>query len=159
DRLWRSRWRFDGDSARCVPDARAHPGPGHADQASRFDLSDRLEPDARPCHRRHNLSRLQPLARAGVAHPPEILLPVIIALVFVAAFEGEHDWGDLYSLLFFGVVGWIMKRLGWPRPPMVLGLVAGAIFEGDDLVDRMATRRQARAAHRVRHGAHRRRAQ
>jgi len=60
---------------------------------------------------------------------PEILLPVIIALVFVAAFEGEHDWGDLYSLLFFGVIGWIMKRLGWPRPPMVLGLVVGAIFE------------------------------
>ena len=60
---------------------------------------------------------------------PEILLPVIIALVFVAAFEGEHDWGDLYSLLFFGIVGWIMKRLGWPRPPMVLGLVVGAIFE------------------------------
>jgi TctA family transporter len=51
---------------------------------------------------------------------PEILLPVIIALAFVAAFEGEHDWGDLYSLLFFGVVGWIMKRLGWPRPPMAL---------------------------------------
>jgi len=60
---------------------------------------------------------------------PEILLPVIIALVFVAAFEGEHDWGDLYALLFFGVVGWIMKRLGWPRPPMVLGIVVGAIFE------------------------------
>jgi putative tricarboxylic transport membrane protein len=60
---------------------------------------------------------------------PEILLPIIIALVFVAAFEGEHDWGDLFSLFFFGIVGWIMKRLGWPRPPMVLGLVVGAIFE------------------------------
>ena len=60
---------------------------------------------------------------------PEILLPIIIALVFVAAFEGSHDWGDLFSLLFFGVIGWIMKRLGWPRPPMVLGLVVGAIFE------------------------------
>jgi TctA family transporter len=60
---------------------------------------------------------------------PEILLPVIIALVFVAAFEGEHDWGDLLSLLFFGVIGWFMKRLGWPRPPMVLGIVVGGIFE------------------------------
>jgi len=60
---------------------------------------------------------------------PEVLLPIIIALVFVAAFDGEHDWGDLYSLLFFGVIGWIMKRLGWPRPPMVLGIVVGAIFE------------------------------
>ncbi|HEX4041995.1 MAG TPA: tripartite tricarboxylate transporter permease [Xanthobacteraceae bacterium] len=61
--------------------------------------------------------------------PPEILLPIIVALVFVAAFEGEHDWGDLYSLVVFGILGWIMKRLGWPRPPMVLGLVVGAIFE------------------------------
>jgi putative tricarboxylic transport membrane protein len=60
---------------------------------------------------------------------PEILLPIIIALVFVAAFEGEHDWGDLYALVFFGIVGWIMKRLGWPRPPMVLGIVVGGIFE------------------------------
>jgi putative tricarboxylic transport membrane protein len=60
---------------------------------------------------------------------PEILLPVIVALVFVAAFEGEHDWGDLCSLVFFGIVGWIMKRLGWPRPPVVLGIVVGGIFE------------------------------
>ena len=60
---------------------------------------------------------------------PEILLPVVIALVFVAAYEGSHDWGDLYVLFGFGVVGWIMKRLGWPRPPMVLGIVVGGIFE------------------------------
>ena len=61
--------------------------------------------------------------------PPQILLPIIVALVFIASFEGQHDWGDLYSLFFFGVVGWIMKRLGWPRPPLVLGLVIGGIFE------------------------------
>ena len=60
---------------------------------------------------------------------PEILLPIVLALVFVAAYEGSHDWGDLYVLIGFGIVGWIMKRLGWPRPPMVLGLVVGGIFE------------------------------
>jgi len=60
---------------------------------------------------------------------PEILLPIVLALVFVAGFEGSHDWGDLYVLIGFGIVGWIMKRLGWPRPPMVLGLVIGGIFE------------------------------
>jgi TctA family transporter len=60
---------------------------------------------------------------------PEILLPMIISLVFVAAYQGSHDWGDLYSLMFFGVVGWIMKRLGWPRPPLVLGLIIGGLFE------------------------------
>jgi hypothetical protein len=60
---------------------------------------------------------------------PEILLPIVLSLVFVAAFEGTHDWGDLFTLMTFGVVGWLMKRLGWPRPPMVLGLVIGGIFE------------------------------
>ena len=60
---------------------------------------------------------------------PEILLPIIVALVFVAAFEGSHDWGDLWSLFVFGIMGWIMKRLGWPRPPLILGLVIGGIFE------------------------------
>ncbi len=61
--------------------------------------------------------------------PAETLLPVVMSLVFIAAFQGSHAWGDLYSILFFGVVGWIMKRFHWPRPPMILGLVVGGIFE------------------------------
>jgi len=68
------------------------------------------------------------LARISTVRP-EILLPIVLSLVFVAAFEGTHDWGDLFTLMVFGVVGWLMKRLGWPRPPMVLGLVIGGIFE------------------------------
>jgi TctA family transporter len=68
------------------------------------------------------------LARISTVRP-EILLPIVLSLVFVAAFEGTHDWGDLFTLMIFGVVGWIMKRLGWPRPPMVLGIVIGGIFE------------------------------
>ena len=60
---------------------------------------------------------------------PQILLPVVLSLVFVAAFQGSHDWGDLFTLVGFGMVGWLMKSFGWPRPPMVLGLVIGGIFE------------------------------
>jgi putative tricarboxylic transport membrane protein len=59
----------------------------------------------------------------------EVLLPIVMSLVFIAAFQGSHGWGDLYSILFFGLLGWIMKRLNWPRPPMILGLVVGGIFE------------------------------
>ncbi len=105
------------------------PGPDMLTKHLDLTYIDHLEPDARACHGRHHLPRLQPLARAASRIRPEILLPVIVALVFVAAFEGEHDWGDLYLLLGFGIVGWIMKRLGWPRPPMVLGFVVGGIFE------------------------------
>ena len=59
----------------------------------------------------------------------QVMLPVILPIIFVAAFEGSRDYGDFFSLLFFGACGWIMKRLGWPRPPLVLGLVIGKIFE------------------------------
>src|SRR6202162_4400235 len=60
---------------------------------------------------------------------PEILLPIVLSLVFVAAFQGTHDWGDLFTLFAFGIVGWFMKSLGWARSTMVLGLVIGGIFE------------------------------
>ncbi len=58
-----------------------------------------------------------------------ILAPVIIAITFVGAFQGSKEWGDLFVLLGLGIVGWVMKRLRWPRPPLILGFVLGDIFE------------------------------
>lgn len=58
-----------------------------------------------------------------------LLLPPVLAIVFVGAFEGAHAWGDLATLLIFGALGFLMKQLEWPRPPLVVGLVLGAIFE------------------------------
>jgi TctA family transporter len=58
-----------------------------------------------------------------------ILLPLVLAVIFMGAFQGSRQWGDLYVLLGFGVFGWIMKRLDWPRPPLILGLVLGAVVE------------------------------
>ena len=58
-----------------------------------------------------------------------ILAPVIIAITFVGAFQGSKDWGDILVLLGLGLLGWIMKRLRWPRPPLILGFVLGDIFE------------------------------
>src|SRR5215475_14478112 len=50
----------------------------------------------------------------------EVLLPLVMPIVFVATFQATRSWGDLYFLLAFGIIGWVMKQLGWPRPPMVL---------------------------------------
>jgi TctA family transporter len=58
-----------------------------------------------------------------------ILAPVIIAITYVGAFQGSKEWGDLFVLLGLGVLGWVMKRLRWPRPPLILGFVLGDIFE------------------------------
>src|SRR6266436_3458151 len=53
-----------------------------------------------------------------------LILPGVLCLVYIGAFEGSRSWGDLFSLLFFGVLGWTMKQLRWPRPPLILDHVA-----------------------------------
>ena len=58
-----------------------------------------------------------------------IILPTILAILFVGAFQGRRDWGDLLILVAFGLLGWVMKRKGWPRPPVILGVVLGGIIE------------------------------
>ncbi|MCH8916784.1 MAG: tripartite tricarboxylate transporter permease [Proteobacteria bacterium] len=58
-----------------------------------------------------------------------IIMPLILAVVFIGAFQGSRQWGDIYTLLVFGTVGWTMKRLQWPRPPVILGFVLGDIVE------------------------------
>ena len=58
-----------------------------------------------------------------------LILPSVLAIIYIGAFEGSRNWGDLYSLLGFGVLGWTMKQLKWPRPPFILGFVLGDILE------------------------------
>lgn len=58
-----------------------------------------------------------------------LILPVVLSLVYIGAFEGHRSWGDMFSLLFFGVFAWAMKHFKWPRPPLVLGFILGGILE------------------------------
>lgn len=58
-----------------------------------------------------------------------LILPSVLCLVYIGAFEGKREWGDLYSLLFFGVLGWGFKHFKWPRPPLILGFILGGILE------------------------------
>ena len=68
------------------------------------------------------------IARVATVRQP-IIVPLILAIVLVGAYQGSRQWGDLYTLVAFGVLGWIMKRLKWPRPPLILGFVLGALVE------------------------------
>src|SRR5262249_4952727 len=58
-----------------------------------------------------------------------LILPCVLGIIYIGAFEGSRSWGDLFSLLAFGVLGWTMKQLRWPRPPLILGLVLGDTVE------------------------------
>jgi putative tricarboxylic transport membrane protein len=58
-----------------------------------------------------------------------ILIPMILVLVFMGAWMATQDFGDWVVLLIFGLVGYLMKRWAWPRPPIALGLVLGPFVE------------------------------
>lgn len=61
--------------------------------------------------------------------PVHYLFPVLIVIIFVAAYQTTADWGDLAALLIFSLLGIAMKRLGWPRPPVIVGIVLQRLAE------------------------------
>jgi TctA family transporter len=58
-----------------------------------------------------------------------LFLPAVLCLIYIGAFQSKREWGDLYALMFFGVLGWGLKHFKWPRPPLVLGFILGGILE------------------------------
>lgn len=58
-----------------------------------------------------------------------LLVPLILTLVYVGAFAEKNVFEDLGVVLLFGALGLAMARLGWPRPPLLLGLVLGPLAE------------------------------
>jgi putative tricarboxylic transport membrane protein len=61
--------------------------------------------------------------------PAHLVLPGITFFVLIGAWTASSDIGDWVTLIVFGILGVIMKRAGWPRAPLVLGLILGRIME------------------------------
>jgi putative tricarboxylic transport membrane protein len=58
-----------------------------------------------------------------------ILVPIVLSVVFIGVYQASRVWGDFAAMFIFGLLGWLMKRFGWPRPPLVLGFVLGGLIE------------------------------
>jgi putative tricarboxylic transport membrane protein len=58
-----------------------------------------------------------------------IIIPLILILIYLGAFAEKNAFEDMVVVLFFGGLGWIMEKLEWPRPPVLLGLVLGPLAE------------------------------
>jgi putative tricarboxylic transport membrane protein len=59
----------------------------------------------------------------------DYLFVVITAVVFIGAFIGKLSLLNLLVAILFGVLGYIMKRFGYSRESLILGLVLGELFE------------------------------
>ena len=58
-----------------------------------------------------------------------LLVPLVFGIMIIGAYQGAKDYADLIVLLSFGILGWVMKRLNWPRPPLILAFVLGGLVE------------------------------
>jgi putative tricarboxylic transport membrane protein len=61
--------------------------------------------------------------------PKWILMPLIAILSIVGVYVINGSESDLLLMLIFGIVGFIMRKTGFPIAPLVLGLVLGGLIE------------------------------
>jgi TctA family transporter len=58
-----------------------------------------------------------------------IMVPIIFLFVLMGAFSVTRDAADLLMVVAFGIFGYAMRRFGYPRPALILGLVLGNLME------------------------------
>lgn len=61
--------------------------------------------------------------------PFTILAPIIFVLCVVGGYAPTQDMHDVWLMLIFGVVGYLMRKLDYPMAPMVLAIVLGPLAE------------------------------
>lgn len=66
-----------------------------------------------------------------VNRPKPYLMGCILALVVSGIYSVQHSLFDLYVVLISGLIGYVMRLLGFPFLPMVLGLVLGYLIEAN----------------------------
>ena len=57
------------------------------------------------------------------------MVPIMFIFILLGAFSVNRDPLDLVVVIAFGVLGYFMRRFGYPRPAMILGLVLGDLME------------------------------
>ncbi len=61
--------------------------------------------------------------------PKPILLPLIVIICLIGVFSVNSSIVDLYVLALFGILGFILRGLGYEPAPLVLALVIGPMME------------------------------
>lgn len=61
--------------------------------------------------------------------PGHLIVPGVVGFVLMGAWLSTTAPGDWIAVIVMGLVGFVMKRGGWPRPPLVLAIILGGIME------------------------------
>lgn len=67
---------------------------------------------------------------ARMLHVPNwLLVPAIAAVSFVGVYAVHATTFDLILMVVLGIIGWILRKLGMPMVPLILGFVLGDMME------------------------------
>jgi len=61
--------------------------------------------------------------------PYKYLGPIILGVCIVGAYSPRNTIFDVWVALGAGILGFIMKKEGWPQAPLILGLILGPMLE------------------------------
>ncbi|MGI9259205.1 MAG: tripartite tricarboxylate transporter permease [Gammaproteobacteria bacterium] len=63
--------------------------------------------------------------------PGHLIVPGVMTVLLMGAWIATNSIGDWWVALAMGTIGYLMKQGGWPRPPLILALVLGALMENN----------------------------
>lgn len=61
--------------------------------------------------------------------PARYLYPVVLIFCVLGSYAINNSFFDVYLMLIFGVVGFIMVKTGTPTAPFLIGFILGPLFE------------------------------
>jgi len=61
--------------------------------------------------------------------PQHLIVPIVFVLCAVGSFAIAGRLFDVYVMLAFGLIGFVLRHFGYPMAPLVLGIVLGDLLE------------------------------
>lgn len=61
--------------------------------------------------------------------PRERLMPVVFVLCVIGPYALTQRMFDVWVVLFFGIAGFILRRMDYPMAPLVLGIILGDLLD------------------------------
>jgi TctA family transporter len=61
--------------------------------------------------------------------PYSVLYPAILVFICIGVFSVNNSVADILMVLGFGILGYLMRRTGYPPAPLLLGFILGPLME------------------------------
>lgn len=61
--------------------------------------------------------------------PRELLMPLVFTLCVIGPFALTQRIFDIWVMVAFGLIGFVLRRMNYPMAPLVLGIILGALLD------------------------------